>query len=91
MASVKKCDSCGAYYIRNTMFKCRKDGGCVSGIATINGAGRVDQKFDLCDSCVEKLWDWLSKSREDPETITNIVTVKDNGILYPSKDICKES
>lgn len=87
MALVKMCDSCGRVYIRNHKFACKCDGGAVAGIMTVNSAGRKDQKFDLCDDCIEKLWEWLDKSRQEPETVMNAVTVKDSGILYTSRDI----
>lgn len=93
MALVKMCDACGRIYIRNKKFECRRDGGAVSGIITVNSAGRKDQKFDLCDDCIEKLWEWLDKSRKNPETVMNAVTVNSD-ILHMSRDvdpdICKE-
>lgn len=65
MALVKQCDACGRVYIRNQRFECACDGGTVAGIVMINSAGRKDRKFDLCDDCLEKLWDWLASSRDE--------------------------
>lgn len=57
---VKKCDRCGAIYEKNE--KCKtKEGrnGIVSTIATINEKGFIDEEYDLCDECIEKLYDWM--------------------------------
>lgn len=66
MAKVKMCDACGRIYIRNNRFDMHHDGGHVCGIRTVNSAGRADVTFDLCDDCLEKLYDWLAESRKDP-------------------------
>lgn len=78
MALVKQCDACGRVYIRNNRFPCNKQGGNVSGIATVNSAGAKDTKFDLCDDCLERLWEWLDISRSEPVTMANAVLMKDS-------------
>lgn len=57
---VKKCDRCGAIYEKNE--KCKTKvirGGIVSTIATISKREMLDEEYDLCDECIEKLYDWL--------------------------------
>lgn len=75
MACVKQCDACGRVYIRNRAFEMSNDGGYVAGIMTINAAGRKDHKYDLCDDCLERLWEWLGEPRKDPVVIMNATTL----------------
>lgn len=57
---VKKCDRCGAIYEKNEKCKTKVTmGGIVSTIATISERGMLDEEYDLCDECIEKLYDWL--------------------------------
>lgn len=57
---VKKCDKCGAIYEKNKKCKTKEVGnGIVSTIATISEKGFIDEEYDLCDECIEKLYDWL--------------------------------
>lgn len=62
---VKKCDRCGAIYEKNEKCKKKKSGnGIVSAIATISERGLLDEEYDLCDECIEKLYDWLKDNEE---------------------------
>lgn len=57
---VKKCDRCGAIYEKNEKCKTKvTSGGIVSTIATISEREMLDEEYDLCDECIEKLYDWL--------------------------------
>ena len=57
---VKKCDRCGAIYEKNKKCKTKVIGnGIVSVIATISERGLLDEEYDLCDECIEKLYDWM--------------------------------
>lgn len=57
---VKKCDRCGAIYEKNKKCKTKVIGnGIVSEIATISERGLLDEEYDLCDECIEKLYDWM--------------------------------
>lgn len=57
---VKKCDRCGAIYEKNEKCKTKEAmGGIVSAIATISKQGMLDKEYDLCDECIEKLYDWM--------------------------------
>ena len=71
MATVKQCDACGRVYIRNRAFEMNTDGGFVSGIMTINSAGRKDRRYDICDDCLERLYEWLGEARKDPVILMN--------------------
>lgn len=62
---VKKCDRCGAIYEKNEKCKTKATGnGIVSTIATISERGIPDEEYDLCDECIEKLYDWLKDNGE---------------------------
>ena len=62
---VKKCDRCGAIYKKNEKHKTKVVGsGIVSVIATMNEMGYIDEEYDLCDECIEKLYDWLKDNKE---------------------------
>lgn len=62
---VKKCDRCGAIYEKNKKCKTKAIGnGIVSTIATISERGIPDEEYDLCDECIEKLYDWLKDNEE---------------------------
>ena len=62
---VKKCDRCGAIYEKNEKCKTKATGnGIVSTIATISERGIPDEEYDLCDECIEKLYDWLEDNEE---------------------------
>ena len=62
---VKKCDRCGAIYEKNEKCKTKEVGnGIVSTIATISERGIPDEEYDLCDECIEKLYDWLKDNGE---------------------------
>lgn len=62
---VKKCDRCGAIYEKNKKCKTKATGnGIVSTIATISERGIPDEEYDLCDECIEKLYDWLKDNGE---------------------------
>lgn len=57
---VKKCDRCGAIYEKNKKCKTKAIGnGIVSAIATISERRLLDEEYDLCDECIEKLYDWM--------------------------------
>lgn len=57
---VKKCDRCGAIYEKNEKCKTKATrNGTISTIATINERGMLDEEYDLCDECIEKLYDWM--------------------------------
>ncbi len=57
---VKKCDRCGAIYEKNEKCKTKETrNGTISKIATINERGMLDEEYDLCDECIEKLYDWM--------------------------------
>lgn len=57
---VKKCDRCGAIYEKNEKCKTKEvRNGIVSKIATISERGILDEEYDLCDECIEKLYDWM--------------------------------
>lgn len=57
---VKKCDRCGAIYEKNEKCKTKATGnGIVSTIATISEREIPDEEYDLCDECIEKLYDWM--------------------------------
>lgn len=57
---VKKCDRCGAIYEKNKKCKTKATvNGIVSTIATISERGIPDEEYDLCDECIEKLYDWM--------------------------------
>ena len=59
---VKKCDRCGAIYEKNEKCKTKATGnGIVSTIATISERGLLDEEYDLCDECIEKLYDWMKR------------------------------
>lgn len=62
---VKKCDRCGAIYEKNEKCKTKTTGnGIVSAIATISERGLLDEEYDLCDECIEKLYDWMKDNEE---------------------------
>ncbi len=62
---VKKCDRCGAIYEKNKKCKTKATGnGIVSTIATISERGIPDEEYDLCDKCIEKLYDWMKDNEE---------------------------
>ena len=62
---VKKCDRCGAIYEKNEKCKTKATGnGIVSTIATISDRGIPDEEYDLCDECIEKLYDWMKDNEE---------------------------
>ena len=62
---VKKCDRCGAIYEKNEKCKTKTTrNGTVSAIATISERGLPDEEYDLCDECIEKLYDWLKDNKE---------------------------
>lgn len=62
---VKKCDRCGAIYEKNEKCKTKATGnGIVSTIATISERGIPDEEYDLCDECIEKLYDWMKDNEE---------------------------
>ena len=62
---VKKCDRCGAIYEKNEKCKTKATGnGIVSTIATVSERGIPDEEYDLCDECIEKLYDWLKDNGE---------------------------
>ena len=62
---VKKCDRCGAIYEKNKKCKTKVIGnGIVSTIATISERGIPDEEYDLCDECIEKLYDWMKDNEE---------------------------
>ena len=62
---VKKCDRCGAIYEKNEKCKTKTiRNGIVSVIETISERGLIDEKYDLCDKCIEKLYDWLKDNEE---------------------------
>lgn len=87
MASVKQCDACGRVYIRNSAFCAVNDGGFISGIQTINRAGRKDETFDLCDCCIGRLINWLSHTNEESVSVTNLCQVKLEAMPNRSKPI----
>lgn len=53
---VHKCDRCGMIYINN-MHQLRKDRGTFLTVR-IEGT-RGPAEYELCDSCISKLEDWL--------------------------------
>ena len=60
---VKKCDRCGAIYEKNEKCKTKETrDGIVS--TTINEKGFIDEEYDLCDECIEKLYDWMKDNEE---------------------------
>ena len=61
---VKKCDRCGAIYKKNEKCKTKARNGTISTIATINERGILDEEYDLCDECIEKLYDWMKDNKE---------------------------
>ena len=62
---VKKCDRCGAIYEKNEKCKTKATrNGIVSAIATISERELLDEEYDLCDECIEKLYDWLKDNKE---------------------------
>lgn len=62
---VKKCDRCGAIYEKNEKHKTKETrNGIVSTITTISERGTLDKEYDLCDECIEKLYDWLGDNEE---------------------------
>lgn len=62
---VKKCDRCGAIYEKNEKCKTKAiRNGIVSAIATISELGLPDEEYDLCDECIEKLYDWMKDNEE---------------------------
>lgn len=62
---VKKCDRCGAIYEKNKKCKTKAIGnGIVSTIATISEREMIDEEYDLCDECIEKLYDWMKDNEE---------------------------
>ena len=62
---VKKCDRCGAIYEKNEKCKTKTIGnGIVSAIATISERGLLDEEYDLCDECIEKLYDGMKDNEE---------------------------
>lgn len=36
----------------------------VSTIATISERGMLDEVYNLCDECIEKLYDWMKDNEE---------------------------
>lgn len=62
---VKKCDRCGAIYEKNEKCKTKEVGnGIVSTIVTVSERGLPDEEYDLCDECIEKLYDWMKDNEE---------------------------
>ena len=62
---VKKCDRCGAIFEKNEKYKTKATrNGIISAIATISDRELLDEEYDLCDECIEKLYDWLKDNEE---------------------------
>lgn len=49
-AIYEKNEKCKTKEVRNEI---------VSAIATISERGMVDEEYNLCDECIEKLYDWM--------------------------------
>lgn len=58
MANAKKCDRCGEYYSANTYYKTAY-GRAVTGISTGFNENDNVEWYDLCDSCIKKLYGFL--------------------------------
>ena len=57
MANANKCDRCGAY--------CDEPGSnCIGGINIVPVSEGISYKFDLCEDCLEDLYDFLRLSDE---------------------------
>lgn len=57
MANAKKCDRCGEYYDE-------PGSKCIGGINIVPVSEGTRYKFDLCENCLEDLYDFLRLSDE---------------------------
>ena len=57
MANAKKCDRCGEYYDE-------PDSNCIGGINIVPVSEGTIYTFDLCEDCLENLYDFLRLSDE---------------------------
>lgn len=69
MAAASKCDRCGNYYDEN---KETIENGRICGNRYITGFKMVNGRwsgkyFDLCDKCIEKLYEFMGMSEETEE------------------------
>lgn len=61
MANAKKCDRCGSFYIENETIPSEYVvNSILGGVNTVTVKGNSDEHFDLCDSCLEKLFKFLN-------------------------------
>lgn len=67
------CDRCGIAYTKNKTFPTvgRISGSYIAGMALLSFSGNIDKTFDLCDVCLEDLWDFL-----DNKTVNATLTEK---------------
>lgn len=58
---IRKCDRCGKAYEKNIKHPTRGTiaGSEVAGIVTKTWSKGLDEEYDLCDECIEKLFNWL--------------------------------
>ena len=66
MADAKKCDRCGAYYDTNKGAK-SINGYFVRGVRICTSISNSTIKVDLCDDCINKLYDFLYGSIKNKE------------------------
>lgn len=65
MANAMRCDRCGKFYIENTRVKGRRyeKGEVIGGVKICAFNWDVDDMLDLCDDCVEKLYEFLDNKK----------------------------
>lgn len=69
MADAKQCDRCKNFYIRNIALKTngRISGSYIGGMAMATPDGDCDIWYDLCDSCVRDLHEFLNNYKSEQE------------------------
>ena len=72
MANAKKCDRCGKYYDKNQKFKIKNTTtDFADGIKFTGVKGYDSSQFDLCDDCIEKLYNFLGGVKLEKQIVFN--------------------
>ena len=72
MANAKKCDRCGSYYDKNQKFRLKNPlGDLADGIAFTGAKGNVSNQFDLCDDCIEQVYNFLGGVKLEKQIVFN--------------------
>ena len=64
---VKKCDRCGKFYDKNSIYELMPRIGVrktILGIGIVSDSGACKKRYDLCDDCSNDFRKWMEKSEE---------------------------